>query len=213
MKRQGYTIAETVITIAIIGIVAALTIPTFISSYRKHSYASSLSNAVATFENAMTTAIMRDGVTELFGTNAWRADDSDNFIRNLRIAYDTFNYDNTNRIYTIRLKNGTTYSLQIQNSDDNAKTELEVINAGTNLMARAGDLTIDVNGDSAPNIIGRDIFEYIVGNDGHLYPLHSNDWAVYTGSEYHSPRSRCVTNHDLDYCGAYLQLNDYQMDY
>lgn len=211
MKRNGYTIAEAIITLAIIGVVAALTIPAFIANYRKQTYASSLSNAVANFENAMTTTIMQDGVAELFETKAWKADDDENFMKNLKLAYDAFSFSDDE--YTIRLKNGTVYTLTIQDSDANAKTEVEVLNAGTNLVAKAGDLIIDVNGNSSPNTTGRDQFEYIVGNDGHLYPLYSKDWAVYTNGIYSEPKTQCVDEKDMDYCGAYLRLNGYKMDY
>ena len=34
-KQQGFTLAETLITIGIIGVVAALTIPTIISEYQE----------------------------------------------------------------------------------------------------------------------------------------------------------------------------------
>ncbi len=77
MKRNGYTIAEAVITMAIVGIVAALTIPTFVSSYRKTTYANSLSAAVSNFNTAMTTMIMKEGVNDLLDTRAWLAVESD----------------------------------------------------------------------------------------------------------------------------------------
>lgn len=211
MKRNGYTIAETIITLAIIGVVATLTLPTLATNYKKQAYASSLSTAIANFENAMTTTIMQDGVAELFETKAWKATDDKNFMKNLKLAYDTFSFSDDE--YIIRLKNGTVYTLTIQDSDANAKTEVEVLNAGTNLMAKAGELTIDVNGATKPNIIGRDQFKYLIGSDGILYPLYSKDWAVYTGKTYSEPRTECVDNKKLDYCGAYLQLNGYKMDY
>ena len=53
MKRKAYTIAEAMVTMAIIGIVASLTIPTFVAAYRKHVYANSLATAVANFETGM----------------------------------------------------------------------------------------------------------------------------------------------------------------
>lgn len=71
MKRNGFTIAEALITMAIVGIVAALTIPTFITDYRKQVDAKSLATAVSNFETAMGTMIMKEGVYNLYETSAW----------------------------------------------------------------------------------------------------------------------------------------------
>ena len=38
LKKSAFTLAETLITLTIIGVVAALTIPNLISSYQKHTY-------------------------------------------------------------------------------------------------------------------------------------------------------------------------------
>ena len=71
MKRNGFTIAEALITMAIVGVVAALTIPTFISDYRKQVYAKSLAVAVSNFETAMGAMMMKEGVSDLRETKAW----------------------------------------------------------------------------------------------------------------------------------------------
>ena len=36
MKRNGFTLAEVLITLGIIGVVAAMTIPTLMTKYQKH---------------------------------------------------------------------------------------------------------------------------------------------------------------------------------
>jgi len=71
MKRNGFTIAEALITMAIVGVVAALTIPTFISDYRKQVYAKSLAVAVSNFETAMGAMMMKENVSNLRETEAW----------------------------------------------------------------------------------------------------------------------------------------------
>ncbi len=76
-KKLGFTLAETLVTLAIIGIVAALTLPTMITAQEKKVLGNSLSAAVSDLENAMTSMIMRDGVTNLFETRAWLALDGD----------------------------------------------------------------------------------------------------------------------------------------
>lgn len=71
MKKKGYTIAEAIITMGIIGVVASLSIPTFISSYRKQVYSKTLASAVSTFENGMSVMMMKEGADDLLDSRAW----------------------------------------------------------------------------------------------------------------------------------------------
>lgn len=73
MKKNGYTIAEAIITIGFIAIVATLVLPTFVSNYRKEIYTRSLQSAVANFEKAMETMINNETATDLFNTKAWNS--------------------------------------------------------------------------------------------------------------------------------------------
>lgn len=72
MKKFAYTIAETLITLAIIGVIGAITLPTFISSHRNQTNASALSVAISNMENGLTAYLMKEGVTDLYKTQAWR---------------------------------------------------------------------------------------------------------------------------------------------
>ena len=71
MKRKAYTLAETLITLGIIGVIAALTIPSLTTSYRKDVYAKTLSAAVSGFENSVSAMIISEDVDNLLDTNAW----------------------------------------------------------------------------------------------------------------------------------------------
>lgn len=66
--KKGFTIAEVLIALAIVGVVAALTIPALVKNYQKQVWGTSLAAAVSDFENAMSTMIMRDGATDMYGT-------------------------------------------------------------------------------------------------------------------------------------------------
>lgn len=72
MKKIGFTIAESIITMAIIGVVAALTIPPLTTNYRKQAYTCTLSAAVSNFEKAMSTLILKEDVDDLLDTQAWK---------------------------------------------------------------------------------------------------------------------------------------------
>ena len=59
MKRKGFTLAEVLIALSIVGIIAALTIPNMVTSYKKSVFGSSLAVAVSNFETAMQGMIIK----------------------------------------------------------------------------------------------------------------------------------------------------------
>ena len=54
MKTKGFTLAEVLITLGIIGVTAALTLPSLINMHQEASIGPKLAKAVATFEEAAT---------------------------------------------------------------------------------------------------------------------------------------------------------------
>ena len=63
MKFKGFTLAEVLITLAIIGIVAALTIPSVISNYQQQEFKTGLKKAVSVLNEAIQTNIQEEGET------------------------------------------------------------------------------------------------------------------------------------------------------
>ena len=61
--RHGFTLAEVLITLMIIGIVAALTIPSVISNYQQQEFKTGLKKAVSVLNEAIQTNIAQDGET------------------------------------------------------------------------------------------------------------------------------------------------------
>ncbi len=72
MKKQGFTLAEALITMGIIGIVAALTAPPLITSNKNQAYASKLTVLASNIENAFTTTIVQENVGSLYETTLWQ---------------------------------------------------------------------------------------------------------------------------------------------
>ena len=92
MKKYGFTLAEVLITLGIIGVVAAMTIPTLISDYQKRTYVTGLQRAYAQIQQVFKLAMAQDAVdllqnTELIqsinGTNTTDNNDQNAFISKL----------------------------------------------------------------------------------------------------------------------------------
>ncbi len=69
MKRLGFTLAEVLITLAIIGVVAALTIPSVISNSQQQEFKTGLRKAVSVLNSAITMNMAIDGETPYDNAN------------------------------------------------------------------------------------------------------------------------------------------------
>lgn len=252
MKKFGFTLQEVLIAAAIVGVVAALTLPSLFVQYNQKILETSLSTAVSNFETAMSTMIIKDGAADLFGTKAWKAlkggilsdeggqieefmnamsgsfplveffynsqafmddpksgyqDGIGNVLNNTRESIYEVPILSDSVIY--RAKNGMFYYFYIADSqkDPDAITQAKAYHEGIELTSTAATIAIDVNGDESPNTIGRDIFFFILGANGVLYPYGGKDANYKLGEEY-----TCKNNRGMG-CTAQLIENDYKMNY
>ena len=83
---------------------------------------------------------------------------------------------------------------------------------------------IDVNGNKSPNTCGRDVFAFVLGEDGHLYPYGTEKAAELRGLSNPATQTwdnidasvinRCVGNNYYGHgCTARLIENNYKVDY
>lgn len=77
MKKIGFTLAEVLITLGIIGVVAALTIPTLVNNYQKKTYVTGLQRAYAQLQQVFKLAMAQDSVDLLQNTNLIKSIKSD----------------------------------------------------------------------------------------------------------------------------------------
>ena len=63
VRGEGFTLAEVLITLAIIGIVAALTIPSVISNYQQQEFKTGLKKAVSVLNEAISLNILQEGIS------------------------------------------------------------------------------------------------------------------------------------------------------
>lgn len=61
MKKSGFTLAEVLITLGIIGVVAAMTIPTLLSTTNDQEYKTGIKKAMSALNQAVTMSVALDG--------------------------------------------------------------------------------------------------------------------------------------------------------
>ena len=69
MKKRGFTLAEVLITLAIIGVVAAISIPSVISNSQQQEFKTGLRKAVSVLNSAITMNMALDGETPYDNSN------------------------------------------------------------------------------------------------------------------------------------------------
>ncbi len=70
-NKQAFTLAEVLITLGIIGVVAALTIPTLVANYQKKALVTQLKRTVATLDNGFKLMMATEGVDTIYNTEMW----------------------------------------------------------------------------------------------------------------------------------------------
>lgn len=181
MSKKAFTLAEVLITLGCIGVVAALTIPSLISNYQKRQTVTKLKKVYSVLNQAVKLAEEENGGIEGWDRNMSQAEF---FIKHLApyISGSSISNDmlSNNRILYKNPK-GTVEKFFTLINFNEAYANQFVLNDGTLLFLDPSDVSlgrnpvtlaigVDLNGFSKPNIIGRDffIFDIIVDYNGGL---------------------------------------------
>ena len=203
MIKKGFTLAEVLITLAIIGVVAAITLPTLMSNTTNAQIGPKLAKAVSMFEQA-NTALLNDNSVDILTDTGFLDSDGG--------SADTGGEESSAKLsaYVNALSNHMkvaeyTYPADVSQEaiDESGEGGCEVgaaFSEGTPMIAndgilyvvnydatpdttkaphkqRIGNVYIDINAAAKPNAIGTDIFVFSWWNDGSLRPVGSSNWA------------------------------------
>ena len=182
MKKTGFTLAEVLISLAIVGVVSAIAIPTFVSNTQAQSNVAKLSTVASALENALTTMIASEAAIDLtdttFGKNYSEESLStalDELSKFLKFSESEGHGGNTAYGGITAPKWKLTKSGAYLGFETTAGSDE---NATANSIGR---ILIDVNGRTKPNKEGKDIFAYAIGEDGILYPAGSSNYKTLYG--------------------------------
>ena len=193
-NKKAFTLAEVLITLTIIGVIAALTIPNLMKNYQNHANYVALKKSYSVLQNAVKLAERENGTAEDWGmlsTQTWdvaakigakkiepflkyskkcEAPNKDCWVNEIK------NLNGSTRQNTdLTTLNGRTNIYTLQDGSVvcvNSCTKTSCAD-GSALNAQRNDLRyltfiVDVNGKKGPNQLGRDIFRFSLldGNRG-----------------------------------------------
>ncbi len=179
MKKNGFTLAEVLITLGIIGVISALTLPSLLNDTQGAQVGPKLGKAAAMFEQANQVLLQEYNSDRLSDAGLWISRD-----QNAAIRYG----NELSKYLKISRYNGTPYSVPTTQSfavtissnnsswlsKDGVIYYIRFMDSVTLYNKRHIALVaVDINGSASPNLPGTDVFAFSLVDDGSLYPLGS----------------------------------------
>ena len=174
MRKFGFTLAEVLITLGIIGVVAAMTMPVLINNVRNKQLETAFKGAYSILSQAVQQAANDEG-GNLKKTYIVQSDSGD-WYPSQKLFYENF-------YSKLKIAGTCTYTGNIRNyskTTDNAYIDRGVakpdkalsngICFNVFLNGYQINLSIDVNGTKGPNILGYDIFFFDIDEKDRLHP-------------------------------------------
>lgn len=207
MNKKGFTLAEVLVTLAVIGVVVAMTLPNLIHDTSSAQIGPKLAKAVSVFEQANENLLNENSV-DLLTDISFLEDNTyiDNLSDFMKISQITYNERTA-----ILSKDGTVYILDYAGVPENVTDRAH--------KQRIGDVTIDINGVSEPNNDGTDVFYFSWWNDGSLRPQGGTNWNGNANSQPGGPQhwsNNCPANavpRNSAFCAGHIFENNLKVLY
>ena len=229
-RKIAFTLAEVLITLGIIGVVAAMTMPTLIANHQKKQTVVALKRAYTVISNALQMARAEHGDPEL-----WELGENNNIQDSSDFA-DMFLIPYLNVIKTCGTdtSGGCSYEYTALNGNATSASSLSqftrfVLNDGTIVFVRSQNdpgavtfpkiiyINVDINGFKKPNKSGRDYFQFAVAletNEDMYKPtgrLNASGQSQTRETITGSGPSACSRNSQGNYCAALIMHDNWEI--
>mgnify|MGYP002520658425 CR=1 FL=1 len=214
----AFTLAEVLVTLGIIGVVSAMTVPTLMQNYQRQSYVTQLHKTYNEFSQALLRYQTDRNALNLTEAGLTSQDAVNDFIRTY--FKNVKECDTMNNCFASSYK--ATDGATISNYAANAKSYVFANGVSIRpLYAKSGakiiNMGLDINGQKGPNIGGRDLFWFYIYNNGLIddAPIDENTVAPMTTEQRNTQfNSKCL-NHEgsPDGCFGKILNDNWQMNY
>ena len=171
-RKQAFTLAEVLITLGIIGVVAAMTLPTLIQKHRKQVVETRLKQVYSILGQLVNTAQAEHG-----DISTWSKKD---YVETYILPYIKKSDIKKSNIRVASNQDKDEYEIQLISDIKMAVSYLDgtAIDNGT-YRSFSVEIFVDVNGDKKPNTLGRDQFIfYILPHTASVYNDGKGDLAL-----------------------------------
>ena len=212
-KFNAFTLTEVLITLGVIGVVAALTIPVLSQNLKKQAYVTALRKDMSVLTQGFKLMLADSGTddlrnTEVFGSN-WpitMTDSSKNnkineFSKYFKVSSGSLPFETPKPLGTISSNLTKSivyidYGLMIYSSKSSPYVCFMLVSGSKFCTAGTGyPAILDVNGDAKPNTFGRDVFVLTINSSGIVTPFNKTISSFSANSNCNSCTSLCRGSH------------------
>lgn len=223
-KRIGFTLAEVLITLGIIGVVAAMTIPTLIAKTQKNQTVTKLQKTISVLNQAYKMSYAENGEID---ANEQMELGSEQYFKEYWAPYIKVNQFCSTAIKCGYSSEFPTYMLNGKPAgwhwrSERRRTLFSTMDGFTYLIVSNYNKTsannkavseelifVDINGSSKPNRYGRDIFQLVpIANGGGISPYGYN----LTDKEVDEKCSLSFTDTDITTCAERIKRAGWKID-
>lgn len=223
--KRGFTLAEILVTLGIIGVVAAISMPTLITNVQRKTYVTQLHKVYSDIANVMTKYMSDEKVESMLETDLKAGitrpeeflkkyfnvvkycgiDDTSCFASSytgLNSAATNYPIEQLANLYKASLASGASigftphYNLKCYNKANPSEPGVFCMFA-----------LVDINGLKAPNRMGRDMFGLYIYPDGSINDQFSSDLGTSTFS------NNCKLGVSWGGCLSKIMLDNWEMNY
>ena len=215
-KKTAFTLAEVLITLGIIGVVAAMTMPSVIGHYKKQETLSRLKKAYTTINQALKLSEADNGESE-YWNNGFDIG-AEEYLNKYWLPYfnvlkicKTYSECNYNNAYPYKYLNGNNFNLGFASvqrripfiTTDGVLFSIS-IGTGTNeALTEDNNIYIDINASREPNTLGKDYF---------VFKLIKNKGILPAGYDIEKQNidASCKKTGSGTYCAQLIMMNGWQ---
>ena len=230
LKSAAFTLAEVLITLGIIGVVAAMTMPSLITNYQKKQTVTQLKKAYSELSQALKASEAEYGTMDSWDFSGYKPQNSERYddftkyyilpnIKTMKVCSPSSNECWADNVLALN----KTIKAPPQNGRDNSFVTASGYSVYYWPDTKGVWFFIDINGLKKPNIVGRDIFRFRLciddGNNAKNYALnpYGADRKLYYKNDLINGNSNGGCNKDNsssyagDTCAALIMYNNWEI--
>lgn len=141
-QKRGFTLAETLITLGVIGVISAMTLSVLIKNYQKTVTVNRLKKVYSELYQAVNLSVNDNEAVENWD---FTLSSNDFFETYIKPYLKLIKHDSSNKVFI--MNNGTKVTYILRNSSG---------------ILTYFNFRVDINGDAKPNTLGKDIFSFYI---------------------------------------------------
>ena len=213
--RTGFTLAEVLITIVIIGVVAMLTVPSLVQNYKKKHAITAVKKFYVMMSNAIRLSEIENGDVDTWDKTNMLTDENGryDYERNAAVNETFFTKYLAPYIVYNNFQPDYIKKDEVGNVIEQKYSSFYLADGTSVLMKNGGcvDFTIDVNADKGPNLGGIDRFTFCLclkSDGGHC--TGGRTWGTFNDNYTREQlKTWCVQNNSY-YCATLVEIDGWE---